>query len=233
MIRIRPSSERGHADHGWLDARHSFSFAGYHDPAHMGFRQLRVLNEDRVAPGEGFPSHPHRDMEILTYVIEGALAHRDSTGGQSVLRAGELQRMTAGSGIVHSEFNASPTEPVHLLQIWILPERRGLAPGYEQRPVRLADGGLRRVAARQPDHGEEVLTIHQDVEVLHGSLAAGQVASHQLGVGRGAWVQVIRGALRLNGNLFEAGDGAAIEDEAELRFDAAENGAEFLLFDMG
>src|SRR3954454_20676746 len=199
MIQIRRGEERGHFDHGWLDKFHSFSFSDYYDPRQMGFRSLRVINEDRVAPGRGFGMHPHRDMEIVTYVLSGSLAHRDSLGTGSVLRAGELQRMTAGTGIRHSEFNDSTTEPVHLYQIWLLPERRGLEPGYEQRGFADEEfrGGFRVVVS--PDGRDGSLTIRQDATLHLARLDAGEAASYVLRPGRHAWVQVLRGGVVLNG----------------------------------
>ena len=221
MIRIRRSGERGHADHGWLDTRHTFSFADYHDPDHMGFRTLRVINEDVVQPGRGFGTHGHRDMEILTWVLSGTLAHRDSLGNGFLIRRGEVQRMTAGTGVTHSEVNPSEAEPVHLLQIWILPERKGLAPGYEQKPVALEPGRLVPFP----------VTIHQDAKVHAARLEAGQAVSHALAAGRHAWVQLARGSLTLNGTAMAAGDGAAVSGETTLILKAGE-AAEFLLFDL-
>jgi redox-sensitive bicupin YhaK (pirin superfamily) len=231
MITRRPARERGHADHGWLDTWHTFSFSDYHDPRHMGFRDLRVINDDRVRGGHGFPPHPHRDMEIITYVLEGALEHRDSMGNGSVIRPGEVQRMSAGTGVVHSEFNPSRADLVHLLQIWILPRARGLAPGYEQRrfdDAELADR-LRVIAA--PDGRDGAVTINQDVSVYAARLGAGAKVQHALARGRFAWVHVARGAASLNGEAMEAGDGAAVSDEHDLVLNAA-TPAEFLLFDL-
>jgi quercetin 2,3-dioxygenase len=231
MIRIRPARRRGQTALGWLDSRHTFSFGDYYDPEHMGFRSLRVLNDDRVAPGGGFGTHPHRDMEIVTYVLGGALAHRDSLGTGSVIKAGDVQRMTAGTGIRHSEFNASADEPVHFLQIWLLPERRGLAPGYEQRTVPEAEkrGRLRLVASHDGRDGS--LTIHQDADVYAAVLDPGERASHRLRPGRHAWVQVARGSVTLNGQPLRAGDGAAVSDETSLDLAGTEP-AEVLLFDL-
>jgi redox-sensitive bicupin YhaK (pirin superfamily) len=233
MITIRPADQRGHADHGWLDTRHTFSFAAYHDPQHMGFGPLRVINEDRVAPGTGFGTHGHRDMEILSYVLEGELAHRDSMGNGSVIRPGEVQRMTAGTGVTHSEENPSRQRPVHFLQIWIQPSRRGLAPGYEQRAFPEAErrGRLRLVAS--PDGADGSVTIHQDARVWIGLLADDERVRHTLAAGRNAWVHVARGELTLGGRPLRAGDGAAVTDEAEL--DLAATGAapaEVLVFDL-
>ncbi len=230
MIQLRKSGERGHANHGWLDTWHTFSFADYHDPRHMGFSVLRVINEDVVAPGQGFPTHPHRDMEIITWILEGALEHKDSLGTGSVIRPGEVQRMSAGSGIRHSEFNPSPAEAVHLLQIWILPDRAGYAPGYEQtrfEDAELADH-LRLVAS--PNGQDGSITIHQNARVYAARLRNGAV-THTLGSGRRAWVQVARGALTLNGQKLAAGDGAAVEQETILRLTGT-SGAELLLFDL-
>jgi redox-sensitive bicupin YhaK (pirin superfamily) len=228
---VRHARDRGHFDHGWLDTSHTFSFSEYYDPQWMGFRVLRVINEDRVQPGAGFPTHGHRDMEILTYVLEGALAHKDSTGGGGVIRPGDLQRMSAGTGVRHSEFNASPTEPVHFLQIWIEPGTRGIAPGYEQHSYdrdRMR-GTLRLVAA--PDPGDGVITIHQEVRVYATILEPGQKATHTLGAGRHAWVQVARGAIDVNGTTLAAGDGLAASDEPAVALVAREP-SEGLLFDL-
>jgi redox-sensitive bicupin YhaK (pirin superfamily) len=231
MLTVRLSGDRGHFDHGWLDTRHTFSFAEYRDPRHMGFRALRVLNEDRVRPGAGFPTHGHRDMEILSYVLEGELAHRDSLGNGSVIVPGEVQRMTAGTGVTHSEANPSEVDPVHFLQIWILPERQGLAAGYEQRafPEEERRGRLRLVASR--DGAEGSLTVHQDVRVLAGSFSRGEAASHRLGKDRHAWVQVAHGQVRVNGQPLSAGDGAAISGEPEIRVEGTAGG-EVLVLDL-
>ena len=234
MIRWRPGSERGRSKLDWLDSFHTFSFDRYYDPAHMAFRHLRVLNEDWVAAGRGFPMHPHRDMEILTYIIEGALEHRDSLGNGSVIRPGEVQRMSAGSGITHSEYNPSLTDPVHLLQIWITPARLGLPPGYEQKtiPMDEGNGALRLIAA--PDGRDGAVTIHQDTEVYAARLRPGEQATHRLKPGRHAWVQVARGAITLNSLAMNAGDGAAVSQEEELVLRASDPGslAECLLFDL-
>ncbi|HSK01012.1 MAG TPA: pirin family protein [Kofleriaceae bacterium] len=229
---LRRASERGHADHGWLDSFHTFSFAEYHDPAHMGFRALRVINDDTVAPGHGFGAHPHRDMEILSYVLGGALAHRDSTGTGSVIRPGDVQRMSAGTGVVHSEHNASDAEPVHFLQIWLIPSQRGLSPGYEQRTFPAADraGRLRLVAS--PDGRDGSLTVHSDAAVYAGVLGAGQRAELPLAAGRHAWVHVARGAARVNGHELGAGDGLALSEEAGVVIEG-QRGAEVLVFDLG
>jgi len=232
MITIRRSEERGGGRHGWLDTRHTFSFADYHDPRHMGFRSLRVINEDRVESAAGFPTHPHRDMEILTYVLEGALEHRDSMGNGSVIRPGDVQRMSAGTGVTHSERNPSKTDPVHLLQIWILPERQGLPPGYEQKafPESEKRGRLRLVASRDGRDGS--VTIHQDVDLYAAILARGETVRHALRPGRHAWVQVAAGEVTLNGEWLEAGDGAAVSDEQTIEIASEERGAEVLLFDL-
>jgi redox-sensitive bicupin YhaK (pirin superfamily) len=231
MIRSRPSAERGQADYGWLQTRYTFSFNTYHDPAHMGFRALRVINEDVVMPGSGFGMHGHRDMEIVTYVIRGALEHRDSLGHGGVLRAGEVQRMTAGTGIRHSEFNPSADEPVHLYLIWLLPEREGLEPGYEQKAVALPEsGGAWRVIA-SPDGREGSLAIHQDATIALGALEPGETREWTLTPGRHAWVQVVRGTVELLGQVFHEGDGAAVSDEPALRFTSREN-AEVMVFDL-
>ena len=232
MIVLRPAHERGHADHGWLDTYHTFSFGDYHDPRWMGFRVLRVINDDRVQPATGFPPHAHRDMEIITYVLEGALAHEDSTGGGGVIRPGDVQRMSAGTGVRHSEFNGSEREPVHLLQIWILPARRGIPPGYEQRTYPLHDrrGRLRLVAA--PDGADGACTIHQDARVYATVLDAGQAVAHAIASGRHAWVHVARGAITLNGTALAAGDGAAVSDEPQVTLTGAKPATEVLLFDL-
>jgi hypothetical protein len=231
MISLRPSAARGHFDFGWLDTRHTFSFGDYHDPKHMGFRTLRVINEDRVKPGEGFPTHPHRDMEIVTYVLEGALQHKDSMGNGSIIKPGEVQRMSAGTGITHSEFNTSEYEPLHLLQIWIMPEQRGLPPGYEQKTFSDDEkrGRLRLVAS--PDGAEGSVTIHQDARLLAGILEPGQPLTYRLGAGRHAWVQAIRGEFKLNRDTLRAGDGAALSDEPVLRFEPVQE-SEVLVFDL-
>ena len=231
MITIRRSKERGHADHGWLDTFHTFSFADYWDPQSMGWGPLRVINEDFVAPGTGFPTHAHRDMEIISYVLEGALQHKDSLGTGSVITPGEVQRMSAGTGVRHSEFNASKTEPVHLLQIWIEPARTGIAPGYEQKTFAEATrrGRLRLIAA--PDGRDGAVTIHQDATVYATNLDRGERVQHTLAPGRLAWLQVARGALLLNGERLAHGDGAAIQSEPTLTIEALEP-AEALLFDL-
>jgi redox-sensitive bicupin YhaK (pirin superfamily) len=231
MIRIRKAAERGHFDHGWLDTYHSFSFADYYDPAHMGFRALRVINEDRVQAGQGFGMHGHRDMEILTYVLEGALEHRDSLGNGSVLRPGELQHMTAGTGVRHSEFNPSDRQEVHLYQIWLMPDERGLQPSYEQKafPEEQRQGTLRLVASPTGDDGS--LTIHQDARLYLSTLQAGETAAHTLDAGRHAWLQVLRGQVSLNGQRLSAGDGAAVSGEEKLQISAPSE-AEVMLFDL-
>ncbi len=231
MIQVRKSNERGHADHGWLDTHHTFSFADYHDPDHMGFRTLRVINEDRVAPAQGFGRHGHRDMEILSYVLEGGLAHEDSTGGGGVIRPGDVQRMSAGTGVMHSEFNASRSEPVHFLQIWLLPERRGIVPGYEQKhfPPEQRQGRLRLVAS--PDAADGSLEIHQDARVYTTLLGNGQSVTQALAPGRHAWVQVARGQVRIGDTVLSAGDGAAISDERSVTL-TADDASEVLLFDL-
>jgi len=231
MIRLRKAAERGASRLDWLDSRHSFSFAEYYDPQQMGYRALRVINEDRIAPGAGFPPHPHRDMEIITYVLAGAVEHRDSLGNGSVIRPGEIQRMSAGTGIVHSEFNASVSEPLHLLQIWILPGERGLKPGYEQRAFDRAVAGGRFAALAGPAGSGAPVTIHQDATLAVAMLEAGQSASHRLAGERHVWLQIARGAVRLDGERLSAGDGAAVSGVQELAI-AAEEPAEALLFDL-
>ncbi|HYK42889.1 MAG TPA: pirin family protein [Thermoanaerobaculia bacterium] len=231
MITVRRSAERGGANHGWLDTKHTFSFADYHDPAHMGFRDLRVLNEDRVTPGEGFPTHSHRDMEILSWVLAGELEHRDSMGNGSVIRPGELQRMSAGTGVRHSERNPSGQKPLHFLQIWIFPERNGLAPSYEQKEFPEAErrGRLRVIAS--PDGRDGSVTIHQDVSLSTALLDGAEKASIDVRPGRSAWVQVARGSLDLNGRRLESGDGAAVSREERLELANGKN-AEVLVFDL-
>ncbi|HEY9761886.1 MAG TPA: pirin family protein [Trichocoleus sp.] len=232
MITIRPANERGAANFGWLDSHHSFSFGNYYDPDHMGFATLRVINEDKVAPAQGFSTHGHRDMEIITYVLEGALEHKDSIGNGSVMRHGDVQRMSAGTGILHSEFNASDTEPVHLLQIWILPGQKGIEPSYEQThfPEEEKRGKLRLVGS--PDGREGSVTIHQDVNLYATALKEGESVNHTLRQGRAAWIQVAQGGIDLNGHTLTAGDGAAITDVEALTLSAVSNEAEVLLFDM-
>jgi redox-sensitive bicupin YhaK (pirin superfamily) len=231
MIQLRKAQERGHFDHGWLNTFHTFSFADYYDAAHMGFRALRVINEDRVKPSHGFGTHGHRDMEIITYVLEGALEHKDSLGSGSVLRPGELQHMTAGIGIQHSEFNPSSTEAVHLYQIWIVPESRGLRPSYEQQAFPEAErhGRLRVVAS--PDGRDGSLTIHQDVKVFLCSLDNGQQVTHELAAGRHAWVQILRGGVQLDRSSVGAGDGVAISAERAISLQATSE-SEIMLFDL-
>jgi hypothetical protein len=231
MIVTRRAAERGHFDHGWLDTSHTFSFAGYHDPAHMGFRALRVINEDRVAGGRGFGAHSHNDMEIVTYVLEGALEHADSMGNRSVIVPGDVQRMSAGTGVTHSEFNPRPDEPVHFLQIWLLPSRRGLVPGYEQKAIPEPEerGVLRLVASRDGRVGS--VTIHQDVDLYASRLQPGEKVQHALAPGRYAWLQVVSGRVDLNGTALAAGDGAAVSRESALEIAAVEP-AHFLLFDL-
>jgi len=231
MITARLSAGRGHTVLDWLDSYHTFSFDQYYDPEWVGFRSLRVINEDRVAPGKGFGTHPHRDMEILTYVLEGALEHKDSLGTGSIIRPGELQRMSAGTGIAHSEFNHSKTEPVHLLQIWIRPEKKGLAPGYEQRAFsrEAIKGKLLRIAG--PAKRGDVITVHQDVNLYAALLEPDETVRHGLAPGRHAWVQVARGAVTVNGTPLAAGDAAALSDEPRVEL-AASAPSELLLFDL-
>jgi redox-sensitive bicupin YhaK (pirin superfamily) len=232
MITVRKSDDRGHAEHGWLDSQHTFSFADYHDAAHMGFRALRVINEDRVEPRMGFPSHGHRDMEIVTYVLDGALAHKDSMGNGSTIRPGDVQRMSAGTGVVHSEYNASAAEPVHLLQIWILPDERNLEPGYEEKRFAVDEkrGRLRRIASR--DGAEGSVRIHQDADVYATVLGPGETVRHELRPGRHAWLQVARGGVTANGVALGQGDGAAVSDEAAVEIAGRDDGSEVLLFDL-
>ncbi len=232
MINIRRSDERGGGNYGWLDTKYTFSFNNYYDPRFSGFRNLRVINEDWVEAKQGFETHGHADMEIITYVIEGALAHKDSTGGSEVLRPHEVQRMTAGSGIRHSEFNPSATEKVHLYQIWILPEASGLTPGYEQTYFAPEDkkGRLKLVASRGGDDGS--VKINQDVKLYSSILTNGETVSHQLAENRHAWLQVVKGSLNLNGETLNASDGAAVSDEEVLKIESLADETEFLLFDL-
>ncbi|MFN7976155.1 MAG: pirin family protein [Acidobacteriota bacterium] len=231
MIAVRRAADRGGFDFGWLDTRHTFSFGEYHDPAHMGFRALRVINDDRVGPGQGFGSHPHRDMEIVTIVLEGALAHRDSLGTGSVIRPGEVQRMSAGTGIIHSEMNASESEPVHFLQIWIVPSARGSAPGYEQKAFPESErlGKLRLVGSQSGRDGS--LRIHQDVDVHAATLRAGDRATLALRQGRHAWVQVASGSVDLGSTALAEGDGAAVTGEPAIAL-AGVSRAELVVFDL-
>ncbi len=231
MLIVRHAKQRGHANHGWLDSHHTFSFASYYDPAYMGFRSLRVINEDRVSPGQGFGTHPHRDMEIVSYVVEGGLQHRDSLGTGSVIRPGDVQRMSAGTGVTHSEFNASKTEPVHFLQIWLLPSQPGLPPSYEQKTFAEEEkaGRLRLVASPQPREGS--LTIHSDVHLYAGRFGAAESAQHTLSAGRHAWVQVVQGRVRVNGTEVSVGDGVALSDEPTVKIEGLQS-AEILLFDL-
>jgi quercetin 2,3-dioxygenase len=231
MIAVRKAADRGHAEHGWLDSWHTFSFGDYYDPQHMGFRSLRVINEDRVAAGKGFPTHPHRDMEILTYVLDGALEHKDSMGNGSVMRSGDVQRMTAGTGVAHSEFNGSRDTPVHFLQIWVLPESRNLPPGYEQKNFTRQDrqGKFKVVASREGADG--AVLVHQDVKLLAGLFAEGEKSQYTLAPGRSAWLHVARGKLRVNGIELSAGDALQVSDEAALEVTGVQD-AEALLFDL-
>jgi redox-sensitive bicupin YhaK (pirin superfamily) len=231
VITVRPAAERGHTDWGWLDSRHTFSFGEYHDPRHMGFRSLRVINDDRVKPGAGFGTHGHRDMEILSYVLEGGLEHEDSTGGGGVIRPGEIQFMRAGTGVTHSEFNASATEPVHFLQIWIVPDKDGLAPRYDQKAfdTDAARKGFVLLASR--DGADGAIQVQQDVSLWMAYLGDGGRQLYELAPGRHAFVHVARGSASLNGRTLEEGDGAALSDEPELRL-TARGDAEVLLFDL-
>jgi redox-sensitive bicupin YhaK (pirin superfamily) len=232
MISVRPAEQRGIASFGWLDSRHTFSFGHYYDPKHMGFGPLRVINEDRVRPGAGFDTHGHRDMEIISYVLEGALEHRDSIGGGSIIRPGDVQRMSAGTGVRHSEFNHSASEPVHFLQIWLLPNEEGLAPSYEQKSFPDAErrGRLRLVVSFDARDGSA--RIHQDADIYVSLLDKDESATHALRVGRRGWIQVVRGAIELNGKSLVAGDGASASDVPALHVAATADGSEFLLFDL-
>jgi redox-sensitive bicupin YhaK (pirin superfamily) len=231
MIKVRRSNERGKANYGWLDTSYTFSFSDYHDPKHMGFRDLRVINEDFIEPGQGFPKHGHRDMEIITYMIDGEISHRDSMGNGETVRKNEVQRMTAGTGVLHSEYS-SPTDRTHLLQIWILPEKNNLTPGYEQKYFSPSDkqGKLRLVASKGGD--DESISINQDVSLYASVLASGETLQHELAPERHAWVQVISGGLEVNGERLEKGDGAAVSEEKLLAIKATGDSTEFLLFDL-
>jgi hypothetical protein len=231
MIHVRPANERGHADFGWLDSRHTFSFGNYYDPAHMGFGPLRVINEDRVQPAQGFGTHGHRDMEIISYVLQGALEHKDSLGTGSVIRPGDVQRMSAGSGVQHSEFNHSQSELVHFLQIWIIPDRQGLAPGYAEAKFTDEDkrGRLRLIVSGDGRDGS--LSIHQDADLYATVLYPGETVEHRYAPGRNGWIQLARGAVTVNNTALAAGDGAAIANEDRLTI-RGESAAEILIFDM-
>ena len=237
MITIRPRNERGSANFGWLDSRHTFSFGNYYDPQQMGFASLRVINEDKVIPAQGFGTHGHRDMEIISYVLSGELAHKDSMGNGSIIRPGDVQRMSAGTGVRHSEFNASNTEPVHFLQIWIMPDREGIEPSYEEKNFtpEQKQGQLKLVGS--PDGREDSVTIHQDVNLYLASIEAGDRLTHKLSDNRVAWLQVTKGAVLLNEQLLEAGDGAAISNEPQIAIEHSSNTkenseTEILLFDL-
>jgi redox-sensitive bicupin YhaK (pirin superfamily) len=231
MIQVRPANERGHANHGWLDTYHTFSFANYYDPRYMGFRGLRVINDDRVAPGSGFPTHPHRDMEIVSYVVEGALEHRDSMGNGSVIRPGDVQRMSAGSGITHSEFNPSGEEPMRLLQIWIEPGETGIEPSYEQKhfPEEDRRGRLRLVAS--PVGGDGAVKLNTDARIYAGLLGPDDRVRHEIDGDRGVWIQVVRGSVRVGDEVLFEGDGAAVEKQNAFEIQA-DSDAEILVFDL-
>jgi redox-sensitive bicupin YhaK (pirin superfamily) len=233
MLTIRPASERGHADHGWLDTWHTFSFANYYDPRHMGYRSLRVINDDVIAPGRGFGTHPHEDMEIITWVLDGELAHRDSMGTGAVLRHGDVQRMSAGTGLTHSEFNASREKPVRLLQIWIEPAEYGVKPRYEDRAIPLAERQDRLRLLASGDGRDGSLDLHQDADIYVSTLGASKQISHRLRPGRGAWIQIARGTVDLGGKRLVQGDGVVVEDEGELTLkNIGHDEAELLLFDL-
>jgi quercetin 2,3-dioxygenase len=231
MINVRRSQERGHAQHGWLDSYHTFSFADYHDPAHMGFRALRVINEDRVEGGQGFGKHSHRDMEIISYVLEGGLAHKDSMGTGEVIRPGDVQRMSAGTGVTHSELNASPREPVHFLQIWLMPDQRGITPSYEQKTFSRQDkaGRLRLVAS--PDGRDGSVTVHTDARLFAGLFDKGQAAELPLAAGRHAWVHLVHGKATVNGTALAAGDAVALSGERLVQIEGMD-ASELLVFDL-
>ena len=231
MITVRPKDERGVANFGWLDSRHTFSFGHYYDPRHMGFASLRVINEDKVIPAKGFGTHGHQDMEIISYVLSGELAHQDSMGNGSVIRPGDVQRMSAGTGVRHSEFNASDLNPVHFLQIWIMPEQKGLQPSYEEKHFdRVSRQGLTLIGSR--DGRDNSVTIHQDVDLYIASLDKSDRLTYQIDANRAVWLQVTKGEVKLNQKLLQAGDGAAIIDEAEIAIAGNSSDSEILLFDM-
>jgi redox-sensitive bicupin YhaK (pirin superfamily) len=232
MITVRPAAERGTANFGWLDSRHTFSFGHYYDPDHMGFGALRVINEDRVAPGGGFDTHGHQDMEIISYVLDGALEHKDSIGTGSVIRPGDVQVMSAGTGIRHSEFNHSKKEPVHFLQIWVLPDRNGIAPRYDQKSFPNAEKRDRLRLVGSPDGRDGSIVIHQDAEIYDTLLSRGHAVSHDLKAGRRSWIQVVRGDVEVNGKAAVAGDGVAVEDEAAVSITARADDSHVLVFDL-
>jgi redox-sensitive bicupin YhaK (pirin superfamily) len=229
-IKIRRGNERGHADHGWLNAYHTFSFANYYDPAHMGFRTLRVINDDTVSPGAGFGTHPHRDMEIITYILSGELEHKDSMGNGRIIKTGEVQYMAAGTGVQHSEFNPSEKNPVHLLQIWIQPDQRGAKPRYEEKSLAKAKTGVLHLVASKTGRNHSI-AINQDAELSLARLEPGDTVQHSLATGRHAWVHVAEGAVELNGQKLNAGDAAAVSEEALLKLKASAN-SQVLLFDL-
>ena len=232
MITIRPQAQRGVADFGWLDSRHSFSFGNYYDPQQMGFASLRVINEDKVIPGKGFGTHGHQDMEIISYVLSGELAHRDSMGNGSVIRPGDVQRMSAGTGVRHSEFNASDINPVHFLQIWIMPEQTGLQPSYEEKNFSSKTRQDKLTLVGSQDGRDNSVTIHQDINLYLGSLDESDRLAYQINENRAVWVQAVKGEVKLNDRLLQAGDGAAITDETEIEIAGHSKDSEILVFDM-
>lgn len=231
MLSIRPAESRGHANHGWLDTNYTFSFADYYDPKAMGFRALRVINEDRIAPGMGFGTHPHRDMEIITYVLDGSLAHKDSLGTVGVIRPGEVQRMSAGTGIRHSEYNASDKDPLHLMQIWLMPNKTGIAPSYDQRVFAVEDEKNKLHLLASQDGRDGSFQMHSDADLYAAQLEAGTTVEHDFGKQRHGWLQVARGSVTVNGSELKQGDGLAISDEGKVQI-AANDAAEVLLFDL-
>lgn len=231
MLSIRPAESRGHANHGWLDTNHTFSFADYYDPKAMGFRALRVINEDRIAPGMGFGTHPHRDMEIITYVLDGSLAHKDSLGTVGVIRPGEVQRMSAGTGIRHSEYNASDKDPLHLMQIWLMPNKTGIAPSYDQRVFAVEEEKNKLHLLASEDGRDGSFQMHSDADLYAAQLEAGTTVEHDFGKQRHGWLQVARGSVTVNGSELKQGDGLAISDEGKVQI-AAKDAAEVLLFDL-
>lgn len=230
MITIRKAEDRGHANHGWLDSHHTFSFADYFDPKHTQFRALRVLNEDRISGGQGFGLHPHRDMEIVSYVVSGVLQHQDNMGNRALMKAGDVQRISAGTGIMHSEYNASPVEPVHFLQIWIMPDRQGVRPSYAEKSFRDIETGLLHLVASKAGRAGSI-PIQQDADVYVARLTAGGVMEHRFAAGRSGWVQAIEGEVAVNGKTLDPGDGAAIGGEERLGF-RSDRDSHFLFFDL-
>ncbi len=232
MITVRQSQARGNANFGWLDSKHTFSFGNYYDPKYMGFRHLRVINEDKIDPSRGFPTHGHRDMEIITYVLDGALEHKDSMGNGSIIRPGDVQRMSAGTGVAHSEFNASKTDPLHLLQIWIVPEKKGIEPSYEEKHFSLSETQGKLTLIASGDGRENAVKIHQDTDLYAAVLKEGDRLNYSLNSDRSLWLQIARGSVKINGQPLNNGDGAAIAQEEKINLVSTNNNTEILLFDL-